>query len=196
VLYRRALELGPDDPNVLFNLAMVFGRAARTSKRSECSSASRRYARDPDAYAGLGLALASQQKNEEAIAPSAITRAAPEPSRHDGEPGRSAGARAEVGGSAADARRAAELNPDDPDLLYNFGTALSHAGQTEEAIAAYRPRWSWRRAMRPRSTTWAARCSTRVARRRSGASPGGRARARRRRRAHQPRPGAVDEWKE
>ncbi len=138
-VYRKALELGPNNPDTLDNLALAVKDLERLEEAAELlRRALVIEARSDKFQVHYATVLLDQKKVEEAAA--AAGRAlAINPGNHDAVNlmGRIAFERADLDAALAHYQRALSLKPDLADAYNNMGNVLKELGRLQEATDAY-----------------------------------------------------------
>ena len=138
-LYRQALALQPDHPEVLHLLGLVAYQSGALETAVTLLTAAIAHDAKPSYLFNLGVVLQKQGKLEEAVA--TYSRAVTLNPAH-GDAYRNLGNTFTELGSLSEAitayRRALAINPGSPDYHNNLGVALKDTGAIDEAIALYR----------------------------------------------------------
>ena len=155
--FRRAAELGPDDPAHLVNLGDALAGAGQAEAAEAALQAA--LARDP-ALASAHLNLGNARRKRDRLTDAAqsyrnATMLAPDNPRAHGNLGLALAEAGRIGEAIPALRRAVALAPDDPVAASNLCYALCYdAGQSPDAVFAEHRRWNERfgprgRAARP-----------------------------------------------
>ena len=139
-VYRKALELGPNNPDTLDNLALALkdldrlDEAADLLRRALIDRSAQRQA--SIVHHGFGASRPGQVRGGAAAVERAL---ALNPNNHDAVNmmGRVAFERGELEAALAHYRRALALKPDLADAYNNMGNVLKELGHLQEAQAAY-----------------------------------------------------------
>lgn len=138
-LYRKVLELAPDQPDALHYSGVLAHQQGRSEEAIALIARSLELAPDqPDWYSNLGIVLQDEGKLQEAVI--AYRRAlALEPAHANAH--NNIGVLLRAQGMSAEAeeayRTAIRLNPDQPDAYHNLAILLSATQRTQEAVSCY-----------------------------------------------------------
>ena len=139
-VYRKALELGPNNPDTLDNLALALKDLDRLDEAAETDAPRARHrSAQRQAASCITPRSCSIRRRSTKPRPRRRARSRLTPNNHDAVNlmGRVAFERGELEASLAHYRRALALKPDLADAYNNMGNVLKELGKLDEAHAAY-----------------------------------------------------------